>query len=319
MEHDQPVSVVIPAYRCGAYLRAAVESALSQTYGDVKLVVVDGSPEEHDAVLKPYADRIRRIICEPRGVSAARNLGIREARGEFVAFLDGDDIWIPRKLERQLDVFRRWPQAALVFTRIEDIDTHGHAKPSAQAVPSGLNPFREWIAGCATDDPRVSVGSIHYTLLRNNYIPTSSVLARRDALLEAGLFNEQIPVCEDYDLWLRIAQRHDVAYLDEVTAQYRVREDGLSGSEAVRVFRWKEWNARVLEANFGTVPEALRPMVTEKIMARYRDAGWHHLRRGHVREARQLFGRSLRYRWRQPKTLAGLAIATLVPAKASSS
>lgn len=313
------ISVIIPAYRCGAYLAQALESALRQTYRPIEVLVVDSSPKEHEAMLRPYATRIRRIVCEPRGVSAARNAGIREARGEFIAFLDGDDTWLPGKLERQMAVFQRWPKAAMVFTRIEDIDTQGRAKPPVQAAPSGPNPLREWIAGCATNDPTVSVGSIHQTLLKNNYIPTSSVLARRTTLIEAGLFNEHIPVCEDYDLWLRITQRHPVAYLNEVTAQYRVREDGLSGSEAVRVFRWKEWNARVLEANLEAVPSALMPVVTEKIVTRYRDAGWHHLRCGHIRQARELFGRSLRYRWHQPKALAGFVASVCIPSKVNGS
>ncbi|MBI3997040.1 MAG: glycosyltransferase [Candidatus Omnitrophica bacterium] len=313
------VSVIIPAYRCGRYLGAALASVFAQTYQTLDVIVVDGSPQEHEEILKPYADRIRRIVREPKGVSAARNVGIREARGEFIAFLDGDDTWLPQKLERQMAIFERWPDIAIVFTRIEDIDAQGCAKPAARAVPQGPHPFGDWITECATHDPCVSVGSIHRTLLKNNYIPTSSVLARRDALIDAGLFNEQIPVCEDYDVWLRVTRRHPVAYLNDVTAQYRVREDGLSGSEAVRVFRWKEWNARVLEAQLGTVPNALKPMVTEKLVTRYRDAGWYCLRHGQIRQARQLFGLSLRYRWHQPNALAGFVASTLIPSKVNGS
>ncbi len=120
------VSVVIPAYNCAAYLPAAIESALNQTHPMVEVIVVnDGSPDNTDEVIQPYLDRIIYIHQENRGLSAARNAGFRASQGEFLCFLDADDMLMPDKFERQLEVFVRDPELGVVISGYIDVEEDG--------------------------------------------------------------------------------------------------------------------------------------------------------------------------------------------------
>src|SRR5512147_3209578 len=111
------VSVIIPTYNCGEYLEKALASVLEQIGVSIEVVLVDSSTDDSCANIAKRADsRVRYMFQEPRGVSAARNLGIQHAQGEFIAFLDADDEWLPEKLSLQVSAFRRFPDAGLVFT-----------------------------------------------------------------------------------------------------------------------------------------------------------------------------------------------------------
>ena len=306
------VSVIVPVYECAAYLADALDSVFAQTYPDLEVIVVDHSPKAHGAVLQPYTPRIRYVVQESAGVSAARNLGIEQAQGDLIAFLDGDDLWVPDKLAVQMEILLQRPDVGLVFSRIEEINEAGHLKPPPAPITEP-SPFGDWLGRSATHDPQVFIGAMHETLLHNNYIPTSSVIVRRACLLRAGLFDERYRICEDYDLWLRMAREYPMAFVNRVTAQYRVRADGLSGSGQARIYRWKEWNSLVLEAHLPTVPRDLRPRVREKIARRFREAGWYYLRQGRIRQAQELFTKSLRHRWYQPTALAYLVATAVAP------
>jgi glycosyltransferase involved in cell wall biosynthesis len=196
------VSVIIPAYNGADYTVKTVESVLAQTYRDFEVIVVDdGSTDHTRTALLPYGDQIQYIYKENGGACSARNVGIRLARGEFVACLDCDDIWLPDKLRYSLPVLDSDPGMAFVFTLCQMIDGAGEI-----------------------------IGEAHYSfdieraylnLLSENYIMAPSVIMRRSCLDDVGLFDESIFIPADWDLWLRLACRYRVGYVDLPLSQYR--------------------------------------------------------------------------------------------------
>jgi len=209
------VSVIIPAYNAAQFLGPALDSVLAQTFTDYEIIVVDdGSPDADalDAALAPYLDRIRYVRQENRGPSGARNTGIRNATGEFVAFLDSDDLWMPEFLEAQVLRLRDDDHPDVVYTdEVVFGDTPYAGESVMQYFPS---------RGDVTLDALLDKTCV---------IPTSTVVARRQALLDVGLFNEEYRCCEDFDLWLRLAyDGASFAYQTRVLARHREHRESIT-------------------------------------------------------------------------------------------
>ena len=189
------VSVVIPTFNRRSLVLEAVRSALDQTASAVEVVVVDdGSTDGTAEALRPLAGTIRVLHQPNRGVASARNLGIREARGELIGFLDSDDLWDPRFLEATTGHLRRHPQLAMVSTGWKSL-------ASGRRYPQVREPLLQ--------------GDLYPRLMSMRLVRTSTVLARRDVLLAAGGFDESLEMAEDLDLWLRLARRHAIAFLND--------------------------------------------------------------------------------------------------------
>lgn len=224
------VSVVIPAYKVAPYIAETLDSVFAQTVTEFEVIVVnDGSPDadELERALAPYLERVCYIRQENRGASAARNRGVREAHGVFVAFLDGDDLWMPNYLEEQLRFVR----------------AGGYDLAYADALLFGDSPE----AGKTYMETAPSKGSVTFvSLVRNECnVITSGVVARRLALIEAGLFDESLRNAQDFELWTRLARGGArLAYQRKVLLRYRVRDGSLSGdvinriSREMRVYRY---------------------------------------------------------------------------------
>ena len=244
------VSVIIPAYNAASHLAATLQSASAQTVRDLEIIVVDdGSDDETSAVGEALAtldDRIRIIRCANGGVARARNIGIEQSRGRFVAPLDADDLWHPRKLELQLDDFDERPDAGLVynwFRRIDEVD--------------------RVIVGPTC--PRVEGWVLHRHLLNNFIANGSTPLIRREllddvrydpALRDAG--NEG---CEDHLLQLQIALRAPFACVPAFLTGYR-RTLGAMSSNVGQMIRS---NIQVLETIEPHVPESALPVVRRRL------------------------------------------------------
>lgn len=217
------ISVVIPAYQIAPYIAEALDSVFAQTLPNFEVIVVnDGSPdtEELERALAPYRERINYIRQENAGAGAARNRGVREGRGEFVAFLDGDDLWNSDYLEKQL-----------LFVREGDYDL-----VYADALLFGDSP----VAGKTYMQTSPSEGPVTFiSLLRNDTnVITSGVVARRSEVIEAGLFDETLRNAQDFEMWTRMAKRGArLAYQRKVLLRYRCREGSLSGDEMNRLKR----------------------------------------------------------------------------------
>lgn len=204
------VSVVIPTYNRARFLPGAIASIRQQSVPCAEIVVVDdGSTDDTAAVLASLGEGIRHIRQANAGPAAARNRGIREARGEFVAFLDTDDRWLPEKIARQLQVMASHPAVALVSADMAIEDEHGARMVDSNFAKRGLRAFFEQLDGAPVPEaPR--------RLLQLNFINTSTVLARREVLLELDCFDTRLRYGEDLELWLRIAARHPIACVPSV-------------------------------------------------------------------------------------------------------
>lgn len=202
------VSVVIPAYNAAAHLGECLDSVQAQEgkFTLEVIVVDDGSCDATAAVARRQGGV--RLVSQPNsGPSAARNAGIAVAQGEFIAFLDADDLWPPGKLPSQLEALHRHPEAALVFG---DCRQFGDSGPWPQTLfeASGL--------GTATWGTNGIVPGAYARLLVDNFITTGSVVARRSVLVDERGFAEDLRLVEDLDLWLRIARHHPMAWCSSV-------------------------------------------------------------------------------------------------------
>jgi len=190
------VSVIIPTYNRSSLVSEAVDSVLKQTFTDFELIVIDdGSTDKTAEGLDPSKGRLVYCFQNNRGVSAARNQGLRLARGQWIAFLDSDDLWLPEKLETQIRFFSQSPEALICQT--EEI----------------------WIRNGRRVNPRKKhqkfSGDIFAPSLRLCLVSPSAVMIKKEVFEQVGLFDEGLPVCEDYDLWLRISAHFPIFLIDQ--------------------------------------------------------------------------------------------------------
>jgi glycosyltransferase involved in cell wall biosynthesis len=204
------VSVIIPAYNGSPFIRQAIQSVLDQTYPHAEIIVVDdGSTDDTPQLVGAFGPRVTLIRQHNQGVAAARNAGLRAARGEFAAFLDQDDWWRPEKLAQQVTCFAADPDLGLVHTNV------AHFDDTTSSYTGRLSPVEE---------SSVLVGRTFDRLVLGNGIYNSSVMIRRALLDRVGYMNTDIPgnTIQDYDLWLRIARCASFAYLHDELAVFRL-------------------------------------------------------------------------------------------------
>ncbi len=215
VEIPPSVSVIIPAYKTASYIREAVDSVFKQSFSSLEVIVInDGSPDTEDLEreLQGFPLNLVYIKQENKGAAAARNAGLHMARGEFVAFLDADDRWLPDFLSEQMDFLKRH-DADLVYS---------------DAFLFGDSP----LAGRSFMDVQPSRGPVtpENLLTVNVTILTSAVLARKAPIINVGLFDETLRRGHDFELWLRLARcGARIAYHHKILAHHRIVESGLSG------------------------------------------------------------------------------------------
>ena len=232
------VSVIIPAYNAAWCVRRAVDSVLAQSFRDYELIVVDdGSQDETAAILASYGDALRVVSKPNGGLSSARNAGIAAARGEFVAFLDADDWWLPAKLARQVALMDARPD--LLFC----------ATASGVQTPTGER-LADWRCGAADDSALASIFATNAHVAGSG----SAVLAKRAAFARAGGFDESLRSLEDIDMWMRLAALGGFACIDEALAVIEKSANSMSGNLAVM----RAAAIQVMRKNRGLLPANLR-------------------------------------------------------------
>jgi glycosyltransferase involved in cell wall biosynthesis len=210
-KNEDTVSVLIAAYNGQKFIRRAIQSVLAQTYPAIQIVVVnDGSTDATGQIVESeFGDKVTLISQKNGGVSNARNAGMRECTGTFVAFLDADDWWDPRKVEVQVRELKNHPDAAAHYTGLMMVqDSDGTMKATAPIDPTTLWPQLRW---------------------SNPGIPPSSFMMRLSLLRELGGFDESILGCEDWALWFRMLRQSRFVVSPEPLTYYLVSPKGLSG------------------------------------------------------------------------------------------
>lgn len=207
------MSVVLPTRDRARSIARAIESVLTQTHQNLELLVVDdGSGDGTAQVLERFTGRLTVLSQEPAGAYVARNRALSRAKGEFVAFIDSDDVWHPHRLASQLRLMRR-PEVGLVF------GDAAHVRPGAAPRPGGPTCFK-------TTPPRRGCVAEHFVW--GEFVPTITVLARRSCMEEMGGFSVSHQLSADYLAWFRIALRHELDYVPGIVAEYTVHGDGIS-------------------------------------------------------------------------------------------
>jgi glycosyltransferase involved in cell wall biosynthesis len=219
------VSVIIPTFNRAYIIEQAIQSVLAQSFEDFEIIVADdGSTDDTAARIAAIADpRLRYLALPHAGAPAAgRNAGIRQARGEILAFLDSDDLWRPDKLAREVAFLDRHPEASAVFSDLEKYDRGRHTPSFARAAPA----FSRWLAEAAPAEERVLPRRLLYlTLLQEVPIMPSAFAIRRAVVGRLGAFDESWTTCEDWEFFLRLARTERFGYLDRPLAVLRVLKD----------------------------------------------------------------------------------------------
>lgn len=207
--NQPPVSVIIPNYNYGRFVRQAIESALAQTYSNIEIVVVDdGSNDDSEEVLTSFAGKIKWIKQTNQGVSAARNRAVAESGGEILAFLDADDVWLPEKIEKQVAVFSSDENIGLVHCGLVDFDDAGnllaeHLDGMSGAVSRDLLAYRR----------SVILGG------------GSAAVVTRKAFDKSGGFDINLRIGEDWEFYYRVAKNFSVGFVPEILLKYRIHSN----------------------------------------------------------------------------------------------
>ncbi len=207
------VSVIIPTHNRVPLLREALDSVQAQTFRDYEVIVVDdGSDSPIEPRISDHATK-PRVFRQPsrRGPAAARNRGIREAVADTVAFLDSDDLWLANKLERFVNALASDQGPRIFYGPMQPVDFRG------RVVPGRTKPCHR--------------GQITEKLFCSSFVHVPTVVCRKSLLMRMGGFDEALPVCEDYDLWLRLSVDEPFGLLDEPLARRRLHADRLSKTD----------------------------------------------------------------------------------------
>jgi glycosyltransferase involved in cell wall biosynthesis len=296
MDDSPTVSVVITAYNEEQYIGAALDSVVRQTWSDWEVVVVDdGSTDDTKAVVQRYSDPVRYVYQENRGQPPARNRGIRAARGEYIAFLDADDLWHPEKLARQMSRLKANPSAKWCYS-----DAFFFESASGQVLHA------------VSQRQSLQEGDIFQALLLGNFILSPTPVVHHEVFEAVGHFNEDPALRngEDWAMWLRIAERYPVECVFEPLAFIRQHQARMS--QGVDLSYALNSRLSILESALARHPALDASLCRRARSNVYYAVGRWALNRQHLAEARRLFGQALRLAPTNRSAWVYL-IATLVP------
>lgn len=220
------VSVIIPTYNRKAFLEQAINSVLTQTYEDLEIIIIDDGSDLDNRYQKIESkdDRIKYFIRPHRGVAAARNFGVSVSSGEYLAFLDSDDLWDKRKLAKQMKYLQDHPEYKICYTNEQWLRNGKHLNQMKKHQKYQGQIFKQCLPLCI--------------------ISASSILLERNIFYDLGGFDEKFEVCEDYELWLRMALRYPIAFLDE---KLFVKRGGHPDQLSQKNWGMDRWRIRALE------------------------------------------------------------------------
>jgi glycosyltransferase involved in cell wall biosynthesis len=240
------ISVIIPTYNRGNFTVEAINSVLAQTYKDYEIIVVDdGSTDDTREKMKAFDNQIRYIYQENKGPSAARNTGIQQAKGEYLAFCDSDDRFLPTKLEKQMNFIKKNPKCHFLYTWYYNVNEKGE-------ITKLRKPF-----SCKNKE------QLQYCLFARRFtIRTSTLLVHKKCFEQAGLFNEKYWYSQDWDMWLRLAAYYRGYCLEEPLSEYWLHGENRSSlsvkihhpeimKNTLKLYGWNDKRIAGLEKVYG--------------------------------------------------------------------
>lgn len=237
------VSVIIPAYNREKFIARAIQSVLAQIYGDYEIIVVDdGSTDNTANIVKQFGGKVKYILQPNGGSASARNRGIKESQGEYIAFLDSDDFWVPEKLNEQVKVLDNNPNVGIVYAKMPIVNEKGEQVGMKPSQPSGKN-FKELLEIWGD-------------------IPTSTVLTRRECFDKAGFFDTSLKTMQDIDMWLRIARLYDLYEIEGKVLAYYYRHSGQITQNRIKVY---EGLVRIYTKIYKTFDDAPKDILRRRI------------------------------------------------------
>lgn len=269
------LTVILPAFNAASFINDAISSILNQTCEDIEIIVIDdGSTDTTGKAVASY--KTVNYIRQPNlGAAAARNRGIIEASGQYIAFIDADDIWLPEKTAKQIKYLQ---ETGLKWCYCDS--------------------YYSWfgkseIIGKLSRAQGIYQGDILIPYISNKFeIPLPSTVIERSVFEKVGLFDELLQTEEHTDLWSRIAIHYPIGYVNQPLVQIRKRLDSLSQTTSPKVTG--ENRRYVLKKLLGLAPEKLKPPYYELVAISYRYQGTHYLRRGEISNARACFWQAIR-------------------------
>lgn len=275
------VSVIIPTHNRSSFLIEAVESVLAQDLPDYELIVVDdGSTDDTNMTMEPFAGKLTYTYQKNRGVSSARNLGLKLAGGRYIAFLDSDDLWHKKKLSRQIACMEANPDLMICYTDEVWIRRGRRVNPRKKHAKYSGRMFERCLPLCI--------------------ISPSSAMIRREVFDEIGLFDESLPACEDYDFWLRASCRFEIKFIDE---KLIVKRGGHEGQLSNKFWGIDRFRVRALEKILGSgcLTKEQAGAATEELARKCTILASGLEKRGKLQEARIYKDLSANYmeKWRQ--------------------
>ncbi|MEZ4895224.1 MAG: glycosyltransferase [Saprospiraceae bacterium] len=299
------VTVVTPAFNSAAYISAAIESVLKQTFQDLEMIVVDdGSTDNTKEIVSKYVqkypEKIRYLFQENRGPGAARNTAIRNACGDYLALLDADDIWLPEKLALQLQFLKENPAYSFVFTDAFAMDETGKKGETMMQLKNPVS------------------GRVFFDLIKQNFILSPTPLAKKESFEKVGYFSENrlFRVGEDHHFWLKVAHFYQGGYLDKPLACYRMRQEGLSGGGVVSRCKGIDGQLLVLDAisqEFPVASKKGKPHFRRARAILHFEMGYAYYRENNFTQARREFLLSIKEDWLFGKAYHTLFLVIFFP------
>ncbi len=201
------ITAIIPTYNYGQFVSRAIQSTLDQTYPLTEILVIDdGSTDNTQEIVSAFPAPVRYVYQENRGLSGARNTGMREAKTEWVAFLDSDDWWLPQKIEKQVESLRKNPGAVLSYTGVYLVSPDGTKREVQAFSPENLWP----------------------NLRHTNRIVPSTVMGKKELFQQVGGFNEKLKACEDWEMWVKIGPSYQFTSVTEPMLMYQLTPMSMS-------------------------------------------------------------------------------------------
>ena len=253
------VSVIVTTYNQSVYIAQTLHSVFGQTYEPFEVILVnDGSTDDTEERIQPFKDRIKYIFQSNQGVAGSRNTGVRNARGEFLAFLDGDDIWEKDKLSLQVAVTSRHSGAGLIAVNGVRLNESGTLDDSL--IGRSVEGFME------NGGDGIWIGRCYRQLLEGNFIYTSSqVMVPSRVLREVGESDRRFKIANDYDLYLRIAHRYKLVVIDRHLVRWRYHSESASGPEKLKSLYWDRDSVAVWKKHLRLVANDVRPVLQNRI------------------------------------------------------